>query len=164
MREGDLKDFSNFLEEFQGESDRGAALVGAALIDLQLSETLKAFFVESSSTKALLSTSGPLGSLNARILSCHALGLIDDTEKDACTRIAGVRNKFAHLAHGTSFETQAIADQCKGFKLSLPGKPNDFKDKPRLIFINAVVLICLRLTYRSDWVAKERRTTKSWPY
>lgn len=165
MREEDLKDFSRFLAEFQGETDRGAALVGATLIDLRLSETLKAFLVDSPSTRALLKdgVAGPLGSLGARILACHALGLIDDEEKAACTLIAGVRNKFAHRAHGTSFETQAIADQCKGFRLSLPGDPIDFVNKPRAVFINAVVLISLRLAYRSEWVAKEKRVPKSWP-
>lgn len=71
-----MKDFSRFLEEFQGETDRGAALVGAALIDLRLSETLRAFLVDGPSARVLLkdSVAGPLGSLGARILACYALG------------------------------------------------------------------------------------------
>ena len=36
MREEDIKYFSEFLAEFQKETDRGAALVGAALIDTRL--------------------------------------------------------------------------------------------------------------------------------
>lgn len=91
-------------------------------------------------------------------------GLIDDEEKEACTLISRVRNKFAHRAHGTSFMSKDIADQCKHFKLSLPGDPKDFTEKPRAVFINAVVLISLRLTYRAEWVAKERRASKSWPH
>ncbi len=46
MREEDLKYFSEFLKEFQEETDRGAALVGAALIDDRLGRLLKAHFVE----------------------------------------------------------------------------------------------------------------------
>jgi mannitol operon repressor len=45
MREEDIKDFTNFLKEFQEETDRGAALVGAAIIDHRLIDTLRAFMV-----------------------------------------------------------------------------------------------------------------------
>lgn len=165
MREEDVKDLSQFLQEFQSETDRGAALVGAALIDLRLSETLKAFFVDCSSSRALLKdgVEGALGAFGSRTLACHALGLIDDAEKETCNLIAKIRNQFAHKAHGTSFDTQAIKDHCGRFKVSLPGDPKDFKNKPRALFINAVVLTAVGLTYRAEWVAKERRISKSWP-
>jgi hypothetical protein len=46
MRDNDLKDLSRFLRELQAETDRGLALVGAALIDDKIRATLAAFFVE----------------------------------------------------------------------------------------------------------------------
>ena len=45
MREADRKDLSTFLREFESETDRGSALVGAALIDQKLADTLRSFFV-----------------------------------------------------------------------------------------------------------------------
>jgi mannitol operon repressor len=45
VRDVDFEDFSAFLREFQSETDRGAALVGAALIDQKLADTLRSFFV-----------------------------------------------------------------------------------------------------------------------
>jgi mannitol operon repressor len=62
MREADLEDFSAFLHEFQAETDRGAALVGAALLDQKLSNPLRSFFVEGKSAAALLDGgAAPLG-------------------------------------------------------------------------------------------------------
>jgi hypothetical protein len=43
VREAGLQDYSAFLFEFQSETDRGATLVGAAMIDDRLEETLRAF-------------------------------------------------------------------------------------------------------------------------
>jgi hypothetical protein len=54
MREEDIRDFSAFLKEFQTETDRGAALVGAALIDQKLSDTLRSFFVVGNTAAELL--------------------------------------------------------------------------------------------------------------
>lgn len=39
MRDEDIKNFSAFLKEFQAETDRGAALVGAALIRATLAKS-----------------------------------------------------------------------------------------------------------------------------
>jgi len=54
MRDADLRDFTDFLHEFQSETDRGAALVGAALIDQKLADTLRAFFVKGKTAGELL--------------------------------------------------------------------------------------------------------------
>jgi hypothetical protein len=45
VRDEDVKRFNEFLSEFQNESDRGAALVGAAMIDTTLADTLASFMV-----------------------------------------------------------------------------------------------------------------------
>jgi len=54
VRETDLQNCASFLAGFQGETDRGAALVGAALIDLRLSEALRAFMLSLSAASDLL--------------------------------------------------------------------------------------------------------------
>lgn len=165
MREDDLKDFSSFLKEFQSETDRGAALVGAALIDQKLSDILEAFMVNNKIADELLNgANAPLGALSARTKAAYAFGLIDDHELGECDLIRKIRNEFAHSIHGTTFFDQKIHSLCKNLKSDLPGERKDFSDKPREMFINAVILIVLRLTYRSERVSKERRITKTWPY
>lgn len=54
MREADSKDLSAFLREFQPKTDRGAVLVGAALMDQELADTLRAFFIAPKSAGELL--------------------------------------------------------------------------------------------------------------
>ncbi len=47
MRVEDARDLSEFMDEFSKESDRGLALIGAAVIDEKLEQTLRSFFRES---------------------------------------------------------------------------------------------------------------------
>jgi hypothetical protein len=121
MREENLKDFNAFLQEFQNETDRGAALVGAAIIDLRLQETLRAFMVSNNAADELLEGPGaPLGTFSSRIAATYALGLIDPHEKNECTMIRKIRNEFAHRAHGTTFSDPEIARHCRTLKSKLP--------------------------------------------
>jgi mannitol operon repressor len=165
MRDEDIKDFSAFLKEFQGETDRGAALVGAALIDLRLTETLRSFMVSNSAAAELLDgPTAPLGTFSSHINATFALGLISVHEKNECHLIRKIRNEFAHRAHGTTFKDSEISTLCQNLKSDLPGGRTKFTDDPRFIFVNAVILVSLSLTYRSEWVAKEKRVTRKWPY
>jgi hypothetical protein len=164
VRDEDIKDFRAFLDEFQSETDRGAALVGAALIDKKLLDTLRAFMVEGNVSEGLLEGgNAALGAFAARIKAAFALGLIDRHEYDECNLIRKIRNEFAHRVHGTSFKQPEIAKLCDKLQSDLPGGRGKFKDKPRHMYINAVVLTIMRFTYRNEWVAKEKRHTKNWP-
>jgi mannitol operon repressor len=164
MRDADVKDFSVFLHEFQSETDRGAALVGAALIDQRLADTLRAFMVAGKVAGELLDGgTAPLGTFSARARASYALGLLDQHEFSECNIIRKIRNEFAHRVHGTAFTTPPIASLCHSLQSDLPDGRDGFKDNPRGIFINAVVLTVMRLTYRAEWVATERRVTRSWP-
>lgn len=164
MRDADRKDLSAFLREFQSETDRGAALVGAALIDQKLADTLRSFFVLGKTASALLDGgTAPLASFSARIKVAHALGLIDNFELTECDLIRKVRNEFAHSIHGTSFTEPKITALCDHLQSDLPFGREAYKGNPREVFINAVILTVVRLTYRAEWVAREKRVTKSWP-
>jgi mannitol operon repressor len=164
VREEDIKDFSAFLREFQDETDRGAALVGAAVIDDRLLETLRAFMVSNNAASALLDGgTAPLGTFSSRIDATYALGLISVHEHSECHIIRRIRNEFAHRKHGVTFMDEKIRGLCDGLQSDLPGGRKEFKEKPRSVFINAVVLTSMALTYRSEWVAKEKRATRSWP-
>ena len=81
MTPEDLKYFSGFLSEFQGETDRGAALVGAALIDSRLERLLCSHLaVEELATELITTNNAPLGTFSARIKMTYALGLITEIE------------------------------------------------------------------------------------
>jgi DNA-binding MltR family transcriptional regulator len=165
MIEEDIKDFSAFLKEFQNETDRGAALVGAALLDQKLTDILRAFMVESKVANELLDGAiAPLGTFFARIKAAFALALIDEKELHECDLIRKVRNEFAHRAHGTTFADPKIKSLCNRFESDIPGEQEAALGNPRAMFVNAVVLTVLQLTYRANYVSGERRTTQRWPY
>jgi hypothetical protein len=65
------KDFQGFLDEFQEENDRSAAIIGAAFLDEHLKQLLANFMVDNpNEVKELLSSESPLGSFGARIHTC----------------------------------------------------------------------------------------------
>ncbi len=163
MRLDHAEDLAKFVEELKRETDRGLPLVGAALIDEKLLETLQAFFIEGkSSNKLLTEGNAPLGTFSSRIEACYALGLIDEFEYQEIGLIRKVRNEFAHSKHGLSFQTEKIKGYCTSFKSDLPQGAGYPINDPRFRFMNAVVCVVLRLYYRAAWVQKERREQKTW--
>jgi mannitol operon repressor len=162
MRDDDLKNLSRSLQELQSESDRGLALVGAAVIDDKLRETPGAFFVQGAEGSRLLEGgTAPLSTFSARTDACLALGLIDAFEHAEVSLLRKVRNEFAHGLHGTTFRSEPIRGYCSALRSNLPEGAGHPTDEPRFRFINAVVSLATRLYYRPEWVERERRTAKT---
>ncbi|WP_316674772.1 MltR family transcriptional regulator [uncultured Tolumonas sp.] len=157
------EDLANFIQELQAETDRGLPLVGAALIDEKLHKTLESFFVDSKSSKKLLTDpNAPLGTFSAKIEACYSLALIDQFEYQEIGLIRKIRNEFAHARHGLSFESEKIKGLCTSLKSPLPDNSKPEQITTRFRLINAIVCIVLRLYYRPEWVKKERREIKKW--
>jgi hypothetical protein len=158
-----MKDLSLFLQELQGESDRGLALVGASVLDEKLRATLAAFMAESGAASRLLDAgNAPLATFSARADACLALGLIDQFEHDEIRLVRKVRNEFAHGLHGTSFQSEPIKGYCSSLKSHLPEGAGHPTADARFRFIHSIVGLVSRLYYRAEWVARERRTLKEW--
>lgn len=157
------EDLAKFVDELRRETDRGLPLVGAALIDDRLAETLRSFFCEVPSSSRLLDNgNAPLGTFSSRSEACYALGLIDEFEFIEIGVIRKIRNVFAHVKHGISFSNPRVQGLCSSLKSDLPeGAAYPLQD-PRFRFTNAVVVLALRLYHRPEWIALERRTPKTW--
>ena len=162
-REDVIDDLSRFLDELNKESDRGLALVGAALIDEKLSKTLRSYFCEENAADKLLSGSNaPLGTFSSHIEACFALGLIDEFEYSEINLIRKVRNEFAHSIHGTTFKNQRITGLCSSLKSDLPDKESFLSTDPRFRYKNAIACTILRIYYRPEWVKKEQCKPRNW--
>jgi mannitol operon repressor len=160
-RAEDLKAFAAFVREFQEETDRGAALVGAALVNNRLEQLLRSHFLNDRIADKLIGNSGsaPLGAFSAQIDMCYALGLITKIEYDECDIIRRVRNKFAHQLHGLSFEDQQISDWCGNLKaMTYPSKT------ARERFINTVITLCMVLWYRPSHATPFKAQDRKWPW
>lgn len=130
MRLEHADDLARFVRELQAETDRGLPLVGAALIDEKLHDTLESFLVKGKSAKKLLSEPyAPLGTFSSRIEACYSLGLIDGFEYREIGLIRKIRNEFAHARHGLSFQNEKITSLCASLESPLPEGSNHPVDR-----------------------------------
>ncbi|MGO4704483.1 transcriptional regulator [Microvirga sp. 2MCAF38] len=158
-----LSEFLAFLKELNKETERGAALAAAAMIDDLLGKALQAFLIENKGAQALLSGfNAPLGTFSSKIAAAYALGVISEREYRECELIRKIRNEFAHKVQ-ISFESQALADMCRALSFSAP----DYGDVVvgiRGKFTSAAVALILNLTNRPHYVGLKRLTHQAWPY
>ena len=164
MREEDARYFSEFLQEFQSETDRGAALVGAALIDDRLERLLESHLLAGKEADSLLSGgTAPLGSFSARSKVAFCLGLITSLEFKECEIIRRVRNGFAHQVHGLTFADARIRDLCGNLQANTPDDGR-FNGDARQLFINSVILLSLALWYRPEYAKPHAAVERQWAY
>ena len=89
----------NYYQLFEGESDRGAAVLAHALFEHKLSEAIK------SRDEVAFSKERKLW-VNIRI--AYSLGLFDRETLDALVDINWIRNKFAHSRELLTFKHEII--------------------------------------------------------
>lgn len=149
------------MDASRGESQRGLALVCAAMIDDLLGRCIKSILVDHEATTGLLEGfNAPLGTFSARILAAFALGVLSEKEYGDCKRFQKIRNVFAHTVHA-SFNDQNIKDISANleFAWSQTGTPNS----PRQQYASAAAILILRLTHRPDEIKKRKWRRKHWP-
>jgi len=161
-----LKYFSGFLAELQKESDRGAALVGAALLDTRLEHLLLSHMVPGKvANDLLLGGNAPLGTFSSRISACLALGLITSAERRDLNLIRGIRNEFAHREHGLTFDDERISGLCSSLNSRRPPQMvADHGYPSRHRFNDAVMFSALQLWYRPEHAVRFKAQEKAWPY
>lgn len=139
--------FRDFIEEFQRETDRAAAVLAAAYLDSRLEALLRSKFVAVPGfVDELLTGQGGLASFSARISVAYAVGLISLPVASDLHLVRRIRNDFAHELMGLSFNTPAIADRVRELRIlqglqSDRGGPVPLSDDPRIRFNVAVTLL-----------------------
>ncbi len=96
-----------FYDELKKESDRGLAIVGAAILDDILGAILVSFAQNPEPMKTFVERSN----FDTRANIAFALGAISQEERINLGLIQKIRNKFAHISKAT-FETQNIVGRC----------------------------------------------------
>lgn len=120
----DLKAFQAFVDEFKGESDRAAVILGAAKLDALLAQILDRLLLPSlSSTDELLEGDSPLSTFSARINMCYRLGVISPEFAKSLHLVRRIRNGFAHELSGCSLDSGSHADRLKALLLPLQALP-----------------------------------------
>ena len=143
--------FNEFLNEFQRETDRAAAVLAAAFLDDQLGRLLKASLVSDHEyVEALFHRNGPAASFSSRISLAYAIGLIGLDEAKDLHRVRDIRNAFAHQLHGLSFDVDSIAQKCDHFSIvelffATSDSRREWVTTPRGRFNLATSLLAFRL-------------------
>lgn len=145
-------DFNAFLSEFQQESDRAAAVLGAAYADDLLKTLLMRSFVnEGRTVRELMRPESAGGTFSSRISLAYAIGLISEDDAKDLHRLREIRNKFAHRLHGLSFEDQSIAANSWNFRCmervftKFPRLREEYPPDARKWFDLAVGILCYQL-------------------
>ncbi len=161
--EPEQADLGEFLAAFNAESDRGAALAAASLLDDRLHAILAAFFIESAASQQLLNGfNAPLGTFSARAAAAGALGLVDSRELQEITLIRRIRNEFGHKWRGVSFDSSPVRDLASQLPWRGPSEVEEGSTL-RARFNTAVALLLVDLMWRARLVERERRQEKAWP-
>jgi hypothetical protein len=107
--------FPQFYEQLSSESDRGSAIVGAALIEEALEKKLKALLIASveRDDELFKNSYSPLRSFSAKIDVAYRTGLISPKVRKSLHIIRDLRNDFAHLSLHINFETQSVRDRIR---------------------------------------------------
>ncbi len=153
-----LKPFTEFLAEFNKETERGAALTAAAFLDDLLHKVIEAFLIKNKSGKSLTDGfNAPLGTLSSRVAACHALGLISEEEFQECALIRKIRNEFAHKMK-MSFDFDPVRSMCGSMHYRVPDER-----APRGQFTSSAVVMVMRLTNRAHYVGQKALKHEEWP-
>lgn len=158
-----LNGFMDFLADFNKETERGAALAAAAMLDEQLGRIIEAFLIPNKGSKALLDGfNAPLGTFSARVAASFGLGLLSEIEYRECELIRKVRNEFAHQIK-VSFKTEKVVSLCAQLQLAAKSY-GDVHVNTRGQFTSAAVALILNLTNRPHYVEQRRLQVGQWNY
>lgn len=158
----EVLELSDFLGEFNNESDRGTALVAASLLDDRLRGILEAFLLKGKVASDLINGfNAPLGTFSSRTSAAYSLGLIQKNEFEEINLIRKIRNEFGHNWKGVTFRSPPISNFCH--RLPWLGPSDVPYDDPKVRFTFAVVGLLLDLMWREKLVLKEQREERKWP-
>lgn len=138
-----LEKIEALISEMDGQSDRAAAIVGAAWVEEELEAAIRSFLIDDKeSAKRLLGKSGPLSNFSAKIDLACVLGMCTRAIAKDLHTIRETRNDFAHniLAKDNAklnFNSEHIKDKCMTLKCVAHEDPAT----PRVAFVRACAIL-----------------------
>ena len=118
------------LEELKSQTDRGTAIIAAAVLDDLLHQVLVARLIQLGSERhegLFERTGAPLSSFSAKIEMCFAVGTLSNQARLAMHLIRDVRNAFAHRIEQITFDHPTVATMIQArimSSLKKPGRSN----------------------------------------
>lgn len=158
--EPEVSNLGLFLSEFNKESDRGAVLLAASILDEWLYDILDAYLIDCKSKDSLLKGfASPLGTFSARASMAHSLGLLMDHEFEEISLLRKIRNEFGHSWAGVSFDSTKVNSLMD--RLPWLG-PDEVPQTPKSKFSFFVAIFLCDLLYRKRLVSSVKLQKRSW--
>lgn len=160
-KELDDDEFDRALAMINKESDRGAAIMGAALVEDGLIAVLDAKLESGQDRKAIYeSPNSPLGTFSNKTIMAIALGLCDDVVGAEINAIRSIRNQFSHALRAIDFRNEDIRTECAKLRQY---KPVELEEgvlpdptQPRFRYVCACAGIWMILYKRANQLQEER--------
>ena len=149
----DVKRHWRILEELKAQTDRGAAIIGAAYLEERLQDAIAKTFAEAVETvkwnnqkisKRIFRGNGPLSTFSAKIDIAFALGFFGTHALHDLHVIRSIRNDFAHTVEPMDFEEENIKRKCNDLWYPsniLPFGETEPAVEPRQRFQNAFIVL-----------------------
>ncbi len=136
------------MAEIKQQTDRGAAIVGGAYVDMVLREAITARLGNLPDiVDKLLFERGPLQNFGARIQTAFEIGIFGRRAYDDLCAIKDIRNAFAHTPDTMDFSHTEVAERCKDFwfarNITYPNKPTPSTAKD--VFTRTIELLTVFL-------------------
>lgn len=112
VREKLAKEFTKTFDLMTNESDRGSAIVGAAILEDALAVALSKYLIPAPTSQDSL-LEGPSASFSIKIDLAYRVGMIRSSVREFLHQVRKVRNEFAHSPSDLSFESQSMFDRVK---------------------------------------------------
>ena len=100
-------------DELEKQTDRGAAIIGASLLETRIEEALKIRLLTNKITEDLFGASSALGTFSAKINLAYSLRIYGKKTHRELNLIRKIRNEFAHFVKPLNFDSPKIANQCR---------------------------------------------------
>ncbi|ANP65621.1 MULTISPECIES: DUF4145 domain-containing protein [Vibrio] len=124
-----MKDYGQVVDILKGESDRGAVLIAASMIDVALENLIKEKLVDSDKKRdPIFEHNGSLGTFSSKIEISYRLGLITSKQQLMFNTFRKLRNVFAHSSTPLSLDDGPIRDQLEAMFAHNPELKNLYID------------------------------------
>lgn len=152
---------NKLLSLFKSLDDRGLVLSLAAFAEDALGLLIGGFFLDNDSASQLLSGyNAPLGTLSSRISAAHALGLIDNGQKEDLDLVRKIRNEFSHSWGTVSLENQSCIDRIS--RIHFSNTSEQYPNSPREKLEESIGFLLVEITaHANQIVEKKKRLTLS---
>ena len=124
-----LVEFQVALAFIEDESDRGAAIMGAAMVETALVAAIHSKLTNHEEKDALFHKHGaPFGTMAAKATAVYAFGLCSKQASIELAAIRAIRNQFSHALRYIDFEEPEIERECAKLERHLAGSVEGTKN------------------------------------